>query len=95
MESPTLGLKFMPVPDAVYESSRNHIEAQTVVAAACHHMKTHPAETLGIVALNVMQRDLIEELFDEAMKQDVETQLYVEEKRASLEPFFIKNLENV
>jgi hypothetical protein len=42
-----------------------------------------------------MQRDLIEELFDEAMKQDVEAQQYVQDKRASLEPFFIKNLENV
>jgi very-short-patch-repair endonuclease len=95
IESPTLGLKFMSVPDGLYEHSKNRTEAETVVAAACNHMRTHPGETLGIVALNVMQRDLIEELFDEAMKQDVEAQQYVQDKRASLEPFFIKNLENV
>ena len=44
---------------------RNVVEAQNVVRAAVEHMRVHPQESLGIVALNFEQRELIDDLLDQ------------------------------
>jgi very-short-patch-repair endonuclease len=90
-----LGVKFVHVTDGVYQGSKNFVEAQRVVDDVLEHMHDCPKESLIVVTLNIKQRDLIRQLFDERMKGDAYAQRYVEEMEGGLEPFDIKNLENV
>ena len=90
-----LGVRFEHVPEGVLKDRRNPREAERVVAAALAHMREHPGESLGIAALNVPQRELIENLFEAARKNEPAAERFVEARAESLEPFFIKNLENV
>jgi very-short-patch-repair endonuclease len=93
--SPAHGVKLVPVDDGVYEYRRNQREAERVVDAALEHMHARRAESLGIVTLNATQRELIESLIDERLKSDPTAQQYVQARAEGLEPFFVKNLENV
>lgn len=92
---PDLGVKFRFVEDGLYEDRRNRPEAERVVNAILDHIKTHPEHSLGVVALNFDQRELIEELLNERSRQDEVCQRYLEQQQHVAEPFFIKNLENV
>jgi very-short-patch-repair endonuclease len=91
----TLGVKYHPVLDGVYETSRNAREASVVVSAVLDHMRRHPDESLGVVAMNSDQRELIEELLDKELRTDPFAVNYQGRAAAGLEPFFVKNLENV
>lgn len=89
------GVKYVAV-DGVYEKKRgNLIEAQKVVEAAAEFMQEHPGMSLGIVAMNQAQRDLISEMLDEKAKGDVVIESYRAKWATTLEPIFVKNLENV
>ena len=57
--------------------------------------RTHPKRSLGVAAMNQKQRELIESMVDELARKDSELEAYRESWKATLEPFFIKNLENV
>jgi very-short-patch-repair endonuclease len=86
------------VANGVYESGHakwNRPEAERVVNLVVHHMQTFPELSLGVVALNFQQRELIEELFTERTRNDEIAQLFIERHKEASEPFFIKNLENV
>lgn len=90
-----LGVKFIHVSDGIYENRRNMIEANRVIDAVLEHMRIYPFESLGVVTLNAVQRDLIEDEFEQRLKDDPYAQQYMEKMEAGAEPFFIKNLENV
>jgi very-short-patch-repair endonuclease len=90
-----LGVKLVHVPDGVYENRRNVVEAKRVVATALRHMRERPSESLGVVTLNATQRELVEDLFEQQVKADPVAQRFIETRADGLEPFFIKNLENV
>lgn len=90
-----LGVKFEAVPDGRFVERRNVPEAERVVAAALAHMRTHPDQSLGIVALNAPQKELIEALFEQRAKSEPSAATFMERWSDELEPFFIKNLENV
>lgn len=90
-----LGVRWHRIPDAVYENRKNMPEAQAVVDAVINHMHACADESLGVVTLNLQQRELIEELFEKALAEDPQAQLYRERFGAGLDEFFIKNLENV
>ena len=92
---PGLGVKYRAVEGGICENSRNPREASVVVDAVLEHMKDFPNETLGVVALNFEQRELIEELLDQRMRTDPFAVEYQERMNAGPERFFIKNLENV
>ena len=92
---PGLGVKYRAVADGICENSRNPREASVVVDAVLEHMKDFPNETLGVVALNFEQRELIEELLDQKMRTDPFAIEYQERMNTGPERFFIKNLENV
>ena len=54
-----LGLKFVHIPDAVYDrgkSSTNRKEAQAVVEAAFAHYRNYPNEILGISTFGIIPR---------------------------------------
>ncbi|MGA3168779.1 MAG: DUF4011 domain-containing protein [Terriglobia bacterium] len=90
-----LGIRYHEVTVGLYEDRRNGPEAEIVVEAILEHIKEHPDESLGVVTLNLEQRELIEELYQKALKQEVFAQAYVERFNEGLEPLFVKNLENV
>ena len=88
-----------------YKASRNPAEVARIVEAAIDFMIQHadlPDEeipTLGIVAINIEQRDAIREEFNRSGRDEaIERYLNACNKGTSKrgpEPFFIKNLENV
>jgi superfamily I DNA and/or RNA helicase len=92
------GIQFRHVANGIYESGRakwNRPEAERVVNLIVHHMRTFPELSLGVVALNYQQRELIDELLTEQIRSDEVAQLFIERHREASEPFFVKNLENV
>ena len=94
-EDSALGVKFVHVTEGVYGGSVNLPEARRVVDTAVRLMYRSPRESLGIVAMNSAQREVIEELFERRLTSDALVRVYVENHASGLEPFFIKNLENV
>src|SRR5690606_15799083 len=72
--------------DGVWESNRNQVEAETVVAQVYHFLTEHPHLELGVVTFNAEQQYLILDLLEtEAARRDV----------ALPESLFVKNIENV
>jgi very-short-patch-repair endonuclease len=94
-ESPDLGVKYHSVRDGVFEQRRNAREAAAVVEAVLDHVQRRPNESLGVVALNFEQRELIEELLDARLRSDPFAAAYQERMEGGAEPLFVKNLENV
>jgi len=90
------GVRWVYVPDGVWDrggSRTNRAEAREVVKLLVEHLECRPDRSLGVVAMNVAQREAIEELLDELL---LERPDLVPRLRAHVEePFFIKALENV
>jgi hypothetical protein len=79
------------VPSGVFDSGRsrtNAEEAKAVVKLVEDHVKNHATNSLGVVAMNAEQMDLIESLL-------VGASVPVREFCADEERFFIRNLETV
>ena len=90
------GVLWRYVADGVWDrggSRTNRPEAREVVNLIIEHLERRPDRSLGIVAMNVAQREAIEELLDERLleRPDLEPLL----RNRVEEPFFIKALENV
>ena len=90
-----LGVRAVYLADAIYENQTNLREAKRVVDAVVEHIATRPNESLGIVTLNIKQRDLIAELMEERLKSVRGVDSYREHWAVEGQPLFIKNLENV
>ena len=90
------GVEFVYVRDGIYEDRRNETEADRVVEGAIKHLLKYPDLSLGIVAMNQEQQELIEEKLEEALKnnelaRDIRDRW---EGRKGKE-VFVKNLETV
>jgi hypothetical protein len=96
LEHPGFGVSCVRV-EGVYEvgQGRNLIEAEAVVEAATRLMRGDIERSIGIVAINQAQRDLIERILDQRATSDPEIQAYKSHWAGHLEEFFVKNLENV
>lgn len=85
------------VPNAYFDagkSRRNAVEAQRVVDLIFEHFSMHGlSRSLGVVALSRTQADFIYELLVERRKENPEFDTFFAED--TIEPFFVKNLENV
>lgn len=79
----------------VYEHRRNMIEAEILITQASDFMRQNPTKSLGIVAVNQEQRELLEGLLDRRAKTDSAVETYRGKWEGTLEPLFVKNLENV
>ena len=90
-----LGVRAVYLADAIYENQTNLREAKRVVEAVVEHIATRPNESLGIVTLNIKQRDLIAELLEERLRSVRGADTYRENWITEGAPLFIKNLENV
>jgi very-short-patch-repair endonuclease/DNA polymerase III delta prime subunit len=78
-----------------YSAQSNLDEVQTIVKAALNFMQKYPDRTLGIATMNKIQKDLIEMEMDRAFIENQHAHRYRAKWQSSLEPFFVKNLENV
>ena len=94
-DHPSLGVKHQFVADGVFENSRNPPEAEIVVNAVLEHMREHPDESLGVVTLNLQQREFVEELLDRRISLDPDALAFQEKWNGGPNEFFVKNLENV
>jgi len=96
-DSEKLGLKFIHLPDAIYDSGRNSgniIEAKAVVKAIIEHYQTYGnTKSLGVGTFNLNQRRLIDDFLEIERKKNPEIEEYFTEKK--FEKFFIKNLETI
>lgn len=90
-----LGVRAVYLADAIYENQTNLCEAKRVVDAVVEYIATRPDESLGVVTLNIKQRDLIAELLEERLKSVRGADTYRDHWATEGQPLFIKNLENV
>lgn len=89
------GVKFTYVKGSRFSDQRNVEEANVVAKAAVQHARSHPNESLGIVAMSAKQRDQIERAVEELCKADSTAADAVDKLRNLTHGMFIKNLENV
>jgi hypothetical protein len=83
--------------NGAYETGqgRNPEEAKVVVEEAAALMRRRIDRSIGIVAVNKAQSDLIKSMMDELAASDPVIQAYHQAWDGTLEEFFVKNLENV
>lgn len=93
--SKSLGLRYQYVADGVYEHQMNQVEARRVVDAAVEHILYRPTDSLGIVTLNIKQRDLVAEMLEERLRMLPEAVDFKARWEAEGMGLFVKNLENV
>lgn len=91
----SLGLSYNYVSDGVYENQMNQVEARRMVDAAIEHMLHRPQDSLGMVTLNIKQRDLLSELLEERMRNLPQAIAFRDKWDAEGMGPFVKNLENV
>jgi very-short-patch-repair endonuclease len=81
--------------NGIWQERINEEEAKAVAAAAASFMRQHSELSLGIVAMNQPQRDLIRTEIDTLVANDSRLSQYLETWEEALEDPFVKNLENV
>lgn len=93
--SDEFGIKFHYVSDGRFINNVNQDESLAVVSAIRKHLMSKPEESLGVVAMNTKQRDLIQDHLESALQKDPTFAKYYQQNLATSDPLFIKNLENV
>ncbi|UOD31595.1 DUF4011 domain-containing protein [Massilia violaceinigra] len=94
-KSKELGLRYRYVKAGIYEGQMNPIEAREVVEAVAAHIQQRPENSLGVVTLNVKQRDIIAEMLRERLKTVDGADDFKEHWKSQGMELFVKNLENV
>jgi very-short-patch-repair endonuclease len=91
------GVHFHYVDGGTYHGSRNQAEAQFLLEAARDFMEIpeNRERSLAVVTMNQPQRDLLEEMFEQAFGSSRAMARYRQRWENTLHPFVIKNLENV
>jgi hypothetical protein len=93
--SRNLGCKLRYVSGATYDSQMNIKEANVVVDAVLAHMRERPGDSLGVVTLNLKQRELIDELLQKRTRDLDYVDAFAQAHEKEGFGFFVKNLENV
>lgn len=91
----SLGVRYIYVGEGIYDNRQNLPEAKRVVKSILDHIEKRPEESLGVVTLNIRQRDLIEEILETEIRKLPESEKFREKWEQEGMPLFIKNLENV
>ncbi|RYD48702.1 MAG: hypothetical protein EOP60_15185, partial [Sphingomonadales bacterium] len=94
-KSDDLGIRFQHVPEGAFRDGTNPAEAEAVARAVLEHLERYPGDSLGVVAMNVKQRDLILETLERLYASGRGGIDAVEALESLQERFFVKNLENV
>jgi very-short-patch-repair endonuclease len=93
-EDADYGVRYVAV-EGIYEAGLNRIEAETVTESAQTFMSRFPERSLGIVAMNKPQQELIQSMMDELFATDAQAESYRQRWENTLNALFVKNLENV
>ncbi|MEM2614909.1 MAG: DUF3320 domain-containing protein [Nitrososphaerota archaeon] len=96
VNSPDTGVRLEYLPNGIWDRGKtrtNRVEAEKVAELVYESVKRNPHRSLGVVAMNVEQCEIIEEYIERLCDQHPEIAqiLYGNED----EPFFVKSLENV
>src|SRR6185312_3191575 len=94
-DRPEFGVKYVFVSEGRYKGRVNVPEARQVAAAAMEHAASFPERSLGIVALNQPQAELIASEIDQLAAENERFEAWRHRLEPTLERFFVKNLENV
>lgn len=94
-QSDSLGVRATYLADAIYDNQTNLKEAKRVVDAVAQHIQRRPHDSLGVVTLNVKQRDLIWELLEDRLKSIKGADDFRQHWKEKEQPLFVRNLENV
>lgn len=81
--------------DGIYKNSSNQLEAEQVVQKAIEILKQYPDTSIGIVAMNREQSELISNLIYEIRCHDAEVDAAIEKWEECNVRCFVKNIENV
>jgi len=93
-----LGLSYQFVEGAQYTrggDKTNSMEAERLVDAVEIFMRDHPDRSIGIITMNVPQRELINDMMNARFSESTIAEAYRIKWSETLERFFVKNLENV
>jgi hypothetical protein len=92
-----VGLTRIFVGDGCTADGVNDAEARRVAQAAVDHLRSRPSQSLMVVAMNIQQKERIEAHIAriEAANGGLGELLDESEAEARIEPFVVKNLENV
>ena len=93
--SDQLGVIAKHVEGAFYSTSQNDVEAKTVAEAVVRHLRESPGESLGVVAFNVRQAELIEQHIIAIARQSREDFAAYARACESDTPLFVRSLESV
>jgi superfamily I DNA and/or RNA helicase/very-short-patch-repair endonuclease len=94
-KSDEFGIVLHRVARGRFISSKNVEEAKEIVATAASLLLSKTQDSIGIVAMNAKQKEEIENQLNQFLKDNPNVALAFDKNKASLEPLFIKNLENV
>jgi very-short-patch-repair endonuclease len=94
IQHPASGIKYVWV-GGTYSVRTNLDEAKQCAAAAAEFMRQYPERSLGIVALNRPQANLIDNEIERQISDHPHVAAYRAKWSNGLEPLFVKNLENV
>lgn len=90
------GVRYVRVEEGVYGGrGLNPIEARRIAEEAVTYVMRHPERSLGLVALNQRQTERIMLEIDRLASENAEFEAWRKQRDGTLEPFFVKNLENV
>jgi len=90
-----LGVKYHHVAGRYQGRGGNQDEVQAVATAALRHMRTQPHLSLGVVAVNREQAELLRREIERLILHDDAAQSYVANWEETMESLFVKNLETV
>jgi very-short-patch-repair endonuclease/DNA polymerase III delta prime subunit len=90
-----LGVQLVEVGEGIYGASVNIPEAEAVSNTVRDLIRRNPKASIGVVAVNQPQKEHLTELFDRLFAENDDLEEYRASWAGTLEPFFIKNLENV
>ncbi|MDD4620233.1 MAG: DUF3320 domain-containing protein, partial [Methanosarcina sp.] len=95
-DNENLGLKFVHLPDTIYDRGKSGInrgEARTVAKAVLEHYKRFPSKSIGVGTFNIKQQQAIQEEIEVLLRQNPEIEKCFTNERG--ENFFVKNIETI
>lgn len=90
------GLRFRYLPQGVFDrgkSATNRVEAAAVAEAVLEFARKDPKKSVGVGCFSVAQRDAILDELELRRRKNADTEAFF--SRGGIDPFFVKNLENV
>ncbi len=97
-ESKEFGIHLSRVHNGCFVNNKNKEEARIIALSVKEHLIHNPNESIGVVAMNIHQRDQIErevEILAKEDKSNAFSRIFEQNLNKVHEPLFFKNLENV